>query len=544
LNKMLGIPLISEYIHKVVKPQVVADKVDFLNYYATSLLLALVALAISAKQYFGSPIQCWVPMEFRGGWEKYAEDYCFIQNSYYIPFTEQIPEELHERNDQISYYRWVPIVLALQALMFFAPNYFWNILYKETGNVQETFLFFLLLYQFLSIFLISFSSSLIFFVEFKLCTIQPQGIVKEAKKCSTLHGHNRDVEIRNLAEYIGDTVSLFNSQDGFRMGFTRSGRNATILYLLTKLLYVLNIIGQIYMLNHFFGGDYLQWGFQKVLQTITDVVSGREWMESTIFPRVIMCDFQVRRLGNIQRHTVQCVIMMNMINEKFYLFLLFWFIFIGICTVINFLYYLFLLCMSRARAQLVLWNINKREWKVRIYIKINFAYFQLSGFHNDDMKRFVNDFLRPDGVLLLKFISEHVDARISRDLVNELIRIYSKQQNISIENDSKQTSSVSSEEKALITSSKTSKKYYGNFGKNIKSLYPLKGNIPIPSQMQHSPLYGTGYESAPVLEDLVDGTLPIRAMARARVTQSQNHSTENVYGSPGSQLRQNTPTEV
>ncbi|EJW87570.1 innexin family protein [Wuchereria bancrofti] len=487
---MLGIPLISEYIHKVVKPQVVADKVDFLNYYATSLLLALVALAISAKQYFGSPIQCWVPMEFRGGWEKYAEDYCFIQNSYYIPFTEQIPEELHERNDQISYYRWVPIVLALQALMFFAPNYFWNILYKETA-------------------------------------IQPQGIVKEAKKCSTLHGHNRDVEIRNLAEYIGDTVSLFSSQDGFRVGFARSGRNATMLYLLTKLLYVLNIIGQIYMLNHFFGGDYLQWGFQ----TITEVVSGREWMESAIFPRVIMCDFQVRRLGNIQRHTVQCVIMMNMINEKFYLFLLFWFIFIGICTVINFLYYLFLLCMSRARAQLVLWNINKREW-------------ELSGFHNDDMKRFVNDFLRPDGVLLLKFISEHVDARISRDLVNELIRIYSKQQNISLENDSKQTSSVSSEEKALITSSKTNKKYYGNFGKNIKSLYPSKGNIPIPSQMQHSPLYGTGYESAPVLEDLVDGTLPIRAMARARVTQSQNHSTENVYGSPGSQLRQNTPTEV
>lgn len=62
--------------------------------------------------------------------------------------------------------------------------------------------------------------------------------------------------------------------------------------------------------------------------------------------------------------------------------------------------------------------------------------------------------------------------------------------------------------------------------------------------MSRSPLYGTGYESAPVLEDLVDGTLPIRAMARARNMQSQDHSTENVYGSPGSQLRQNTPTEV
>lgn len=43
------------------------------------------------------------------------------------------------------------------------------------------------------------------------------------------------------------------------------------------------------------------------------------------------------------------------------------------------------------------------------------------------MKRFVDDFLRPDGVLLLKFISEHVGARISRDLVSELIKVYARQ---------------------------------------------------------------------------------------------------------------------
>lgn len=160
LGKMLGIPLISEYINKVVKPQIVADKVDFLNYYATSMLMAMVALAISAKQYFGSPIQCWVPMEFRGaspylsknlfawlwiwirsckcrvsflgGWEKYAEDYCFIQNSYYIPFAEQIPEEPNERRDQISYYR---------VLCFLQIPYLWgssNLIVFE--NVAPSFI--------------------------------------------------------------------------------------------------------------------------------------------------------------------------------------------------------------------------------------------------------------------------------------------------------------------------------------------------------------------------------------------------------------------
>lgn len=50
-----------------------------------------------------------------------------------------------------------------------------------------------------------------------LLAIQPQGIVKEAKKCSALHGHSRDVEIRNLAEYISDTVSVFSSQEGSKI---------------------------------------------------------------------------------------------------------------------------------------------------------------------------------------------------------------------------------------------------------------------------------------------------------------------------------------
>jgi len=47
-----------------------------------------------------------MPMEFKGGWEQYAEDYCFIQNTYYVAPEEEIPAEVTERDErQFGYYQ-------------------------------------------------------------------------------------------------------------------------------------------------------------------------------------------------------------------------------------------------------------------------------------------------------------------------------------------------------------------------------------------------------------------------------------------------------
>lgn len=101
------------------------DFADRLSSRYTVVLLVVFAILVSMNQYVRNPITCWAPRHFTGAHTKYTTNYCWIRNTYYLPWDAPLPRH-HGHRQMIPYYQWIPFILLGQAIFFYIPTIFWH----------------------------------------------------------------------------------------------------------------------------------------------------------------------------------------------------------------------------------------------------------------------------------------------------------------------------------------------------------------------------------------------------------------------------------
>ena len=181
----------------------------------------------------------------------------------------------------------------------------------------------------------------------------------------------------------------------------RTGTYLTGLYLGIKLFYIFVTFAMLFLLNKFLAMDYFLYG----IEVIDNLVNNNELKESPRFPRVTLCDFEIRQMQNIQRFTVQCVLSVNLFNEKIFAFLWFWIFFVAIVNIYSYLSWLVKVTFPSNRVKYV--------YKYLSLLRRGLTKAHAGG-------KFTHDYLATDGVFLLMMLENNVNELVVMDLVRHL----------------------------------------------------------------------------------------------------------------------------
>lgn len=74
--------------------------------------------------------------------------------------------------------------------------------------------------------------------------------------------------------------------------------------------------------------------------------------------------FQIRQVANIQKYSVQCVLVINIFNEKIFILLWFWYITLAFCTICSLAYWSTIIMLSNFGKNFVKANLELSDLEV------------------------------------------------------------------------------------------------------------------------------------------------------------------------------------
>ncbi|TGZ65420.1 hypothetical protein CRM22_005888 [Opisthorchis felineus] len=388
----------SEFLDYISKFQVatyvgVEDFADKFNFLITVMILLLCTTVVTVKQYMMKPISCYMATDIGGkNLLDYVENYCWVQGTIPIAYAGKMPEtdaawEEMEKH-KLLYYQWVPFVLGLQCIMFYVPRVIWQMIcYNRTGtDIQHLVL----------------SANQAVHATDDQRTKMIQHVARTLEQMLFQHREYRNDVWSHIRRRLWKTCSLL-------VVSKRLGTRLFAIYLFIKCLYLVNAVGQVFMMQTFLGLRYDNYSFFGIA-IARDILSGKDWQRTLVFPRVGYCLVPVRHMGASNYVTGQCVLPVNMLNERIYVFLWFWIVLAATLTAISIPTWFMRMSYQKSRTCFI-----------KKYLKLGEV---LTKKDRGMVEKFKRQFLRQDGIFLLRMIAINAGDLICSDIVCQLWKIF------------------------------------------------------------------------------------------------------------------------
>merc|ERR1711868_337963 len=147
-------------------------------------------------------------------------------------------------------------------------------------------------------------------------------------------------------EQIGVIVKYFRQHRGTHGLYA-------IRFFLAEIFNFVNVIVQMYFIDFFLGGEFTSYGTDVLNYTGLEHEDRPDPM-AKVFPKVTKCTFhKYGTSGTVEKSDGLCVLPLNIINEKIFIFVWFWLIFVAVVSGMFIIYRIFVLAGSQMRTALI-----------------------------------------------------------------------------------------------------------------------------------------------------------------------------------------------
>ncbi|CAN7950733.1 unnamed protein product, partial [Ixodes pacificus] len=208
------------------------------------------------------------------------------------PGIQKYTPDEHRR--YYGYYQWVCMVLFLQAGCFYVPRYLWKC--YEQGLIRSL-------------------------VQDLDCPIKESTDVCQKTEA--------------IARYMRNHLNMHHKY--------------FFVYVTSEVLNFVNVVGQILLTDAFLGNMFTTFGTDVLKHHEIDPDQRNDPMVWA-FPRMTKCSFHLfGSSGDVMKHDALCLLAQNIINEKIYIFLWFWWVILAFLTGVELGYRVITIALPKVR---------------------------------------------------------------------------------------------------------------------------------------------------------------------------------------------------